>query len=254
MRSCLTMIPAILAALTLAPYSAFASVPEQPIGSEIVVAAEPSPGPSLPDVQPPDATVEPGPADASAAPAPAAPERPSAAPSHAAPKASPPAPAARSHQPEAKPRAGSSDQGPRGHAAPVADPSRNPRRARSSASPEGTAPVQTPAAPGTGAANPVLPEPDPLPLVLIVGMAAVAAVALGGSLWVVLANRRERAAADPGTPAGMPAVDQRAIRRARMRVPQDPILAGMGLDPAEEEPQLGPRKPDATRRRRRPLR
>jgi hypothetical protein len=253
-RRRLIIFPAMLAALVLAPSSAFASGPVQPVSSDVVVAADPSPTLSLPDVQPPDASVAPGPGDASTAPAPVAPEEPSAAPSQAAPLAPTHSPTPRSQQPETRPGREDAEEGRRGHAAPVGDPSRKPRRARGSASPEGTAPVQTPVAPGTGAANGLLPDGDPLPTVLIVGMGAVAAVALVGTLWLVLANRRERASADPGTPA-IPAMDQRTLRRARMRASQDPILASMGLDadPAEEATRDSP-KPAAKRNPRPPRR
>jgi hypothetical protein len=128
-----------------------------------------------------------------------------------------------------------------------------PRPRRSSA----TEPSPTPEAmPGGGrAAPPPASEeqanPQPLWLLLVSGIAAVGAVAMVGTGWLLAAARREREAAaeasdgsdaDPAVRA-IPTVEQRALRRARLRQSDDPILAGLGLE--DERPRSGP--PAATK-------
>jgi len=93
-------------------------------------------------------------------------------------------------------------------------------------------------------------NPQPLWLLLVSGIAAVGAVAMVGTGWLLAAARREREAAeasdgsdaDPAVRA-IPTVEQRALRRARLRQSDDPILAGLGLE--DERPRSGP--PAATK-------
>lgn len=89
--------------------------------------------------------------------------------------------------------------------------------------------------------------PPVLSLVLLIGLSAVGAVTLIGTGWVLLAARRERetapveaaAATEPDIAMrAIATVEQRALRRARLRQADDPILAGLGLD--EETSRTAP--------------
>jgi hypothetical protein len=104
---------------------------------------------------------------------------------------------------------------------------------------------------------------DDLSGVLFWGMLGVVAVALAGSAWIFLAVRRDRRAAaaaagapptDPGVIAAA-IVEQRALRRARLRSSDDPILAAMGLPDEDSTSGVAPLPRQRTRRtraRRRP--
>ena len=104
---------------------------------------------------------------------------------------------------------------------------------------------------------------DDLSGVLFWGMLGVVAVALVGSAWIFLAAQRDRRAADvaagpasrdPGVIAAA-IVEQRALRRARLRSADDPILAAMGLPDEDSTPGVAPGPRQRTRRtrgRRRP--
>jgi hypothetical protein len=80
-------------------------------------------------------------------------------------------------------------------------------------------------------------------------MLAIGAVALVGTVWVVMAGRRDRRATSasleppPSDPSAIAAaiIEQRALRHARLRSPDDPILAAMGLP--DEEAASGPQPP-----------
>jgi hypothetical protein len=81
-------------------------------------------------------------------------------------------------------------------------------------------------------------------LLFLWGIAAVGALALMGTAWLLVAGRqRPVPAGDP--PGGeydlatraIATVEQRALRRARLRQEDDPILAGLGL---EEEAKRAP--------------
>jgi hypothetical protein len=79
-------------------------------------------------------------------------------------------------------------------------------------------------------AGPTGPEP-----LLVWGIGAIGVVALVGSGWLLVAGRRQPAAdavAAEGDLAirGIRSIEQRALRRARLRQDEDPILAGLGLD------------------------
>jgi hypothetical protein len=84
------------------------------------------------------------------------------------------------------------------------------------------------------------------------GVLLVAAFALLGAGWIAIGGRRpgtqkeavaEAGAAgdDPGV-AAIPAVEHRALRRARLRASDDPILAALGL-PEEARPTAGRTEP-----------
>ena len=92
---------------------------------------------------------------------------------------------------------------------------------------------------------------------MLIGTLAVAGVALVGSVWIFLAGRRERQAViDPGISAAA-TVDQRALRRARLRSTEDPILAAMGLPDDDVPPRATPPsgvKAPGSRSRRTPKR
>ena len=106
--------------------------------------------------------------------------------------------------------------------------------------------------------------------VMLLGMVAVAAVALAGTAWLLLAGRRRGDELDPmrvgspqpaALPRNMAATDQllsrRGRRRSRIQATDDPVLASMGLDePAEGRPRAaqvhrGAGMRDASRRRAR---
>jgi hypothetical protein len=108
-----------------------------------------------------------------------------------------------------------------------ADSSEGAQRS-ATASPSGT---------GTPASN---RDVGDLSLFMLIGTLAVAGVALVGSAWIFLAGRRERQAAiDPGVSSAA-TVDQRALRRARLRSTEDPILAAMGLPDEDVAPKATP--------------
>jgi hypothetical protein len=197
-------------------------------------------------------------------------------PPAAQPVPTPPAPAAASPAPARSSTKAAPSQPPTGPAPGGATPARSggsgeahtrsPRVAKpsggSGAAHRSPAPSST-----TG----VSPEPGVddggLGLFMLMGSLAVGMVALVGSAWVVLAGRRDRRAtltagsggADPGvTAAAM--VDQRALRRARLRSSDDPILAAMGLPDdhptpsADAAPAPRHRSPRSRGRRGRPAR
>ena len=124
---------------------------------------------------------------------------------------------------------------------------RRPKSGDPSASPE----TEIAGGRGTPPPEPIKqPDSDGLWWVLVWGSGAVGAVALIGTGWLLLSGRRERRAAESGNGPetdlavrAIPTVEQRALRRARLRPSDDPILAGLGLD--EDEPRPKPR--NATR-------
>ena len=126
-------------------------------------------------------------------------------------------------------------------------------RPRSSAHPD---PSPSPdGAPGAGARRGPRPDDDPIdppsPTAPWPWALAAGVLALAGSAVLLMIARRNRQAgelADGGeedlAARAVATVDRRAMRRARLREPADPILAGMGLD---EEPPATEASP--TRRR-----
>ena len=167
---------------------------------------------------------------ASSAPAPVVTPQASHAPSHAPARSS--ADPRPSQPPTGQASAGVAVVRPRrGDAAPVRTP--RPEPAGSDAGS-----LHSPVASPTIDAGPAsVAGGDDLGLLMIMGTLAVGAVALVGSAWVILAGRRDRRAAtasaepastDPGVIAAA-IVEQRALRRARLRSSDDPILAAMGL-------------------------
>lgn len=71
--------------------------------------------------------------------------------------------------------------------------------------------------------------PDLLTAVLAIGLAVVVAVAVVGALVLRAARRREEERS--GTAEAIETADHRARSRAHLRETEDPIVAGMGLDP-----------------------
>lgn len=138
--------------------------------------------------------------------------------------------------------------------APAVTPGRDtgthdrPRPRRSStADPSATPETEIAGGQGTPPPEPIKqPESDGPWWVLVWVSAVVGAVALAGVGWLLLAGRRERLAAEAGDGSdadlavrAIPSVEQRALRRARLRQSDDPILAGLGLD--EDPPRTKPR-------------
>jgi hypothetical protein len=118
---------------------------------------------------------------------------------------------------------------PRPNRTSTADPSRTPEPAPSSSGAGGT---------GSPPADTDDTIPGGLWLVLLWGAAAVGALALVGTTWLLVANRRQPepladsldgAESDLAIRA-IPTVEQRARRRARLRQEDDPIVAGLGLE------------------------
>jgi hypothetical protein len=101
------------------------------------------------------------------------------------------------------------------------------------------------------------PGDGDLGLFVLLGTLGIGAVALAGSGWVVVAGRRDRRLAvapmgtkpsDPGVIAAA-IVERRAMRRARLRSSDDPILAAMGLPDEDAMPGAKPGTTPAPRRR-----
>jgi hypothetical protein len=229
------------------------SGPQPTASASVVVCCVATSGPSTTS-QPSDSVAEPGAgtgSDGSSQPAPA---------STATPKPSAqPAPASRSAAPRATTDVAPSAAAVRDGGAGGAHPRPGTRRSGSAApssEPEGaTTSRATTAATGDHETVPPNGNPDLLWLVLMIGLAGVAAVALLGTGWLLVAGRQERTGEMPeAVPAesdvalrAIPTVEQRAVRRARLRQADDPILAGLGLDELPPQPAAAQ---DVTHRRR----
>jgi hypothetical protein len=120
------------------------------------------------------------------------------------------------------------------------------RGPRSSSSPDGgAAAVQPSARAGTAEGHAVGREL--VGMVLLFGIGGVAAIALLGAAWIIIAARRDRAEPstvaiptfDPATPAmiGLPTAERRRLRLARLRPSDDPILAALGLRDEQQPPE-----------------
>ena len=189
------------------------------------------------------------------------------------PAATPAAAAKASQAPARSSTAAAPSQPPTGAASGGAAPARPGRSGDAPARSPGAKPSgsgdsaqRSPVASATAGVAPAPGRDDGgLGLFMVMGTLAVGVVALVGSAWVILAGRRDRRAAtvsesvgtDPGVSAAA-IVDQRALRRARLRSTDDPILAAMGLpdDRATPDP-VPPSRAKKTRgrsRRRRPAR
>jgi hypothetical protein len=123
--------------------------------------------------------------------------------------------------------------------------------ARGSSPPDGgAAPAQPTASAGTGdgGGNQAVGR-ELAGMVLLFGIGGVAAVALLGAAWILIAARRDRAepavAASPTLDPAISALssaERRARRRVRLRPSDDPILAALGLhdeQPPPPDPQPG---------------
>jgi hypothetical protein len=194
-----------------------------------------SPPPSIPGSQPSSDANSPADAPSTAQPRPRSSVNPS--PSHAATPASAVPRQSDGAAPGASeassPRSPGHGRAPHGRSA-VADSSTSPAGAAAqSAAPQGRGDAQ-----GVGS--------DVVGLVLLFGIAGVAAVALLGAAWIVMTSRRDRGkpslvVADSGDQASedIPTVEQRAMRRARLRPSDDPILAALGLGEEAQAPPDG---------------
>lgn len=160
-----------------------------------------------------------------------------------------------SFAPDALPAGTPPPAAPNGTAAAVGTPASGAHEEDERGAPaEQEAPaVQAPSAwPAPVADDETAGEPDPstevgeqdlLTTVLVIGLAAVAAVAIGGSALLLAMRRREQRADGPpvptaaAPPAETPAApgisemtDRQALRRARLRMSDDPIMAALGID------------------------
>jgi hypothetical protein len=154
--------------------------------------------------------------------------------------ASTPAPAGNSpgaapSQPPTRPVGGAAPAGPgRRGGAPARSPRADPAGSSDGAQRSDAASPSSSGTPAQGR------ESGDLGLFMMIGTLAVGVVALLGSAWVFAAARRDRRAfADPGVMAAA-IVDQRALRRARLRSADDPILAAMGLPDEDAAPGAAP--------------
>jgi hypothetical protein len=118
-------------------------------------------------------------------------------------------------------------------------------------------PVATPAPSPPASDAPATGRDDrDLGLFVLVGTLAIGAVALVGTAWVILAGRRDRRAASgpveppPSDPSEIATaiIEQRARRHARLRAPDDPIVAAMGLPQEDAAPGAGAVQPAPPRR------
>jgi hypothetical protein len=110
-----------------------------------------------------------------------------------------------------------------------------------SARPAPAADDETAGEPDPGAA---VEEVDIVAMTVLIGLAGVAAVAIGGTALLLAMRRRERRAGGPPTPmadarAGNDAADghgasgmgdRQTLRRARLRMTDDPIMTALGID------------------------
>ncbi|HET6820662.1 MAG TPA: hypothetical protein VFH98_08920 [Candidatus Limnocylindria bacterium] len=222
------LLLAMLAALVVAPSTVSAA---KPAPKMVTVDASPQPGSSDSPTNAAASPTNPPPASAAPAPQATATPHPSVAPA--------PQQQATARLASSESRAVRNGDGPGNRDRP------RPRPGRTSSA----APSRTPdEAPGGGPATrtPSTDEANPstLWLLLVWGTGAVGAVALIGTTWLLVAGRREQAPADALDGAepdiavrAIPSVEQRALRRARLRQEDDPILAGLGL---EEEARRAP--------------
>jgi hypothetical protein len=195
-------------------------------------ATLPTPAPAPATTPKPAPVATPAPARSSTAPAPSQP------PTHPAPGVAAVSPGRGAESPARSPR-------------PEADGSDDPAQRSPDASPT------------VGAAAGSAGDDDELNLVMFWGMLGVVAVAAVGTAWIFLAGQHDRRAAraaaepastDPSVVAAA-AVARRALRRARLRSSDDPILAAMGLPDEDSTPGVAPLPRSRTRRtggRRRP--
>jgi hypothetical protein len=152
-------------------------------------------------------------------------------------------------------------QAPKSSAAPAAGPQdgsvteggRHPRpqSRRTPASSASGFPAVAARLPGSGPSKgqprSLSDEPQLVWLVLALGLSGVAAVALLGTGWVLIGARSQREeelvpaqAAEPDLASrAIPAVERRALRRARLRSSNDPILASMGLEDLDGQDATG---------------
>ena len=225
----------------------------------ISVTGEPQPPPSPSDSGPPafgsGSGGSGGATPSTPAPAPAATPRPAAvatpAPARSSPRSNPTQPPTHAAPGVAAVGPSRGGQGPTRTAPPEAAGSHDP------------APQSLDASPTEGAAAGPTGVNDDLSRLLFWGMLGVVAVALVGSSWIFFAGQRERRAAEAtAEPASTDPrliaaaiVEQRVLRRARLRSADDPILAAMGL-PDEDSSSDGAALPRPrtrrTRGRRRP--
>lgn len=70
----------------------------------------------------------------------------------------------------------------------------------------------------------------PVPFALLVGLSGVAIVGLLGSTLLLLVRRRQAGEPTTALADATAALERRAIRRAKMRLPEDPIVDSMGID------------------------
>jgi hypothetical protein len=250
--SAVTVLPA---GSWMVRFSAKAGKGPQPSASAGPVAVD---APATPSHEPsPDGTQPDGPGEPYESPATPAPR-----PASSSVQSSRPAPVERSAAP-APSNAAPTQSSSTSRATPTG-PSRRNGDPRPSVG--GTAATTTPAiadpvasAPGTTDGTAPATDGGLVGLILLMGLVGVAAVAILGAAWIALASRRDTMASDMAASASdqaiaaIPTIDARAVRRARLRPSDDPILAALGLP--DDRADTGPTAPspggDRTRARRR---
>jgi hypothetical protein len=244
-----TTLPAGLWTVTFQADASKGADPSLTIGPVVVnpVGTQPS---STPGSQPSTDGTDPGGGTTTAEPKPQASSEPSptdvpAPASDAAKPSGNEAPAASATASSVRPRHGGAPQ------------ARSAVPRASSPSGGAAAPGQQTATAAPGSSDPQAVGRELAGVVLLFGIAGVAAIALLGAAWILVASRRDRdelavapaPAADPVTQA-ISTVERRALRRARLRPSNDPILEALGLNDDEASPIASGESDEGTTPRR----
>ena len=83
-------------------------------------------------------------------------------------------------------------------------------------------------------------------LLVLTGLAGIASLALLGMAFILAVRRRDQRLEPEAEAAAV--LQRRTIRRARMRLPNDPIVDALGIDPRGQQRSRLPRLESAERR------
>lgn len=83
-------------------------------------------------------------------------------------------------------------------------------------------------------------------LLVLTGLAGIASLALLGMAFILAMRRRDQRLEPEAEAAAV--LQRRTIRRARMRLPNDPIVDALGIDPRGQQRSRLPRLESAERR------